>query len=121
MPKPTKLSPDSFGRAFADVARLVRKAAHSVLLGAPDAVHHSGLEMAELMAVHEYGSTDDRIPERAPIRKSIQNNRDRYIKLLGKAAGKYLDKRNLEGYEKLGVVAVSEIQRTIIARHMRRD
>jgi hypothetical protein len=45
------------------------------------AVHDGGVTMADLMSIHEFGTSDGHIPERAPIRSNDAKNVPRYKKL----------------------------------------
>lgn len=74
--------------------------------------------MVDLAAVHEYGSLDDRIPERAPIRTGILLGRKKI-----KAATELLLTKAVEGsltveqaQQQIGEVAVAEIRNAIRKR-----
>lgn len=45
------------------------------------AVHDGGVTMADLMSIHEFGTSDGHIPERAPIRSNDARNAPKYKKL----------------------------------------
>lgn len=109
-----KLTAKALDRMARKVAKIIEKGAHVVLLGAPDTTHPSGLSMSEIMAIHEYGT--DTIPERAPVKKTVDTHRDKYTKRLAAASKKALSAGGKAGYERLGVEAVSDIQRTIKSR-----
>lgn len=91
---------------------MVQKARVEIRIGVPDVVHHSGFRMPELALIHEFGTRDGHIPERAPFRTSIRENARKYVRLLRVAAKAALDKQR-NAYERVGAVAASDVQRTI--------
>lgn len=42
------------------------------------------ITIAQIAAIHEFGSSDGRVPERSFMRSAVENNKDAIIKLLGK-------------------------------------
>ncbi len=71
--------------------------------------------MADLMAVHEFGSMDGHIPERKPIRHTAEKNRADYMKELETATDRVLTKKaTAEGeLKKLGERVRGDIVRAI--------
>jgi hypothetical protein len=49
-----------------------------------------GFSMADLAAVHEFGSMDGRIPERSFIRSTLREHRSQYLKELDRATDRAL-------------------------------
>lgn len=47
--------------------------------------HEGELNNAQLMAIHEFGTDDGHVPERAPIRKTMAKNGDSYGTMFEKA------------------------------------
>lgn len=52
----------------------------------PDVKGADGFKMAELAAVHEFGSEDGRIPQRSFLRTSVEKNAGKYFHHLAKNA-----------------------------------
>lgn len=76
-----------------------------------------GITNAELMAVHEFGSRDGRIPERAPMRTSFAKNGPKYIEMM-RVGLATVDRGELEIFRAMnliGSVMASDIKATIIA------
>lgn len=77
----------------------------------------SGFTLAELAAVHEYGSKDGRIPERSFIRSTVDKNQKRYQKLLPKLGKKILEQKlsAKQAMTQLGEVVSGDMKETINA------
>lgn len=56
----------------------------------------SGLTVARVAAVHEYGSDEARVPERAFIRSAIDSNSDELLDELGLIAGQIFDDEKVD-------------------------
>lgn len=71
---------------------------------------------ALLMAVHEYGTEDGRIPERRPIRLTIENNADKYARRFKQGLDKVLkDKMTVdEALSSIGEEAAGDVKITIM-------
>lgn len=87
-------------------------------VGLPAGKSHSGtdLDMAELGAVHEFGSISRNIPARPFIRPSITENREKYIKLMRQQASKLIFRRVTlkNALSIVGEVAKSDIQKYML-------
>lgn len=100
-------------------ARLEGMAGKEVVVGVTRATAGRGqtgeINNAELLAVHEFGTKDGRVPERAPIRSSMSNNRDAYVKSHADNLRKVV--RDEMPFEKsldlLGLRAAADVQQNI--------
>ena len=103
-------------RQLADIDGMAVKVG-AVGAGAAELEADSGLTLAELWHIHEYGTADGHIPERAPLRKALVAGRDELAVVYRKVAygvltGK-LTARQALGL--LGLRAKTLVQETIIA------
>lgn len=82
-----------------------------------DKAHDDKFSMAELAAVHEYGSKDSHIPERSFIRSTVDKNQKRYQKLLSMLGGKILEQKlsAKQAMTQLGEVVSADMKETINA------
>lgn len=62
------------------------------------------ITMAQLAAVHEYGSRDGRIPERSFMRSTVNANRSAIEKMLEKLSAQVIDKKKTRK-QALGIVS----------------
>ena len=71
---------------------------------------------AMLMAAHEYGTEDGRIPERRPIRLTIGNNADKYARRFQQGLDKVLkDKMSVDtALKSIGEEAAGDVKITIM-------
>lgn len=71
---------------------------------------------ALLMAVHEYGTQDGRIPERRPIRLSMENNADKYARRFQQGLDKVLkDEMSVDtALNSIGEEAAGDVKITIM-------
>ena len=71
---------------------------------------------ALLMAVHEYGTQDGRIPERRPIRLSMENNSDKYARRFQLGLDKVLkDEMSVDvALKSIGEEAAGDVKITIM-------
>jgi len=74
------------------------------------------LNLAQIAAVNEFGSEDGHVPERSYLRSTLDENQEKYEKMLIDASVAYVTgKRDLDTSLKvLGVIAVSDVQRKIV-------
>lgn len=74
-----------------------------------------GLSLAGIGAVHEYGSSDGRIPERSFLRAYVDGNRGALRKIFAQLARKVSGQEMSAGdaMKTLGVYAVGEVRRFI--------
>ena len=103
-------------RQLADIDGMAVKVG-AVGAGAAELEADSGLTLAELWHIHEYGTADGHIPERAPLRKALIAGRDElagiYRRVVhGVLTGKLTAKQALG---LLGLHAKTLVQKTIIA------
>ncbi len=85
------------------------------VLGAQASVDRDGITNAQLMFVHEFGRKDGSIPERAPIRKTMIENAQRYDKTIDKILRTTIDtqKVNLGAFRAFGIGVRNDIVRKI--------
>lgn len=78
---------------------------------------HGDFGMVELMAVHEYGSPAAGIPERAPIRRTFEENEDKVGKFCARLAKEVVEGRMTgeEALNLLGAFGVNELKKFIVA------
>lgn len=78
-------------------------------------MHSSGFSLAELLAVHEFGSKDGRIPAREPLASTFRESKDGLVKMLGQIAkGVVADTLTPEqGLDRLGLWGATEVKRRI--------
>lgn len=112
MAKP--LTQANLDRAAKKLGLWVRNAQVEIRVGVPDVTHHSGLRLPELAAIHEFGTDDGRIPERAPFRTTMRENVNAYKRGLAAAAkASVRSKGNRKAYELLGAKAAGDVQSRI--------
>ena len=71
---------------------------------------------AQVYAVHEFGSRDGKIPERATMRPTVDAQREKYLKMMQMAIDAAHDGTPLEvGLGRLGLAAATDIQGAIVA------
>ena len=70
---------------------------------------------AELLAVHEFGTKDGRIPERAPIRSSMAKHQDKYVTTHAENLRKVVrgDMPFDKSLDLLGLRAAADVQQNI--------
>ena len=70
---------------------------------------------AELLAVHEFGTKDGRIPERAPIRSSMAKHQDKYVATHAENLRKVVrgDMPFDKSLDLLGLRAAADVQQNI--------
>lgn len=71
---------------------------------------------AMIMAVHEYGAQDGRIPERRPIRLTMENNADKYARRFQRGLDKVLkDEMSVNtALKSIGEEAAGDVKITIM-------
>lgn len=112
-------------RVFQELRRKLGKLAETshVRVGVLSADTHGddGVGMAELAAIHEFGSPAAGIPERSFIRAALQSRRDDLIKLLTRLARAILadQMEPAEALEILGLWAATAVKMYITSRHVR--
>jgi len=76
----------------------------------------SKLSNAALMAVHEYGTHDGHIPERAPIRKTVEEHKKEYVDMIGHLLSEVLDgKMKVDrAFGLVGAKAAADIKKKIV-------
>lgn len=111
-------------RAIEQLAARLEMENRAVNIGFPANIEHknedgspSPFTVAQIAAVHEFGSPEAGIPERSFLRSAIQENRQKYFALnkkilLGILAGKGTV---LQGLGMLGNVAVGDVKKKIAA------
>lgn len=77
---------------------------------------NGGRGNALLMAVHEYGTQDGRIPERRPIRLSMETNADKYARRFQQGLDKVLkDEMSVDvALKSIGEEAAGDVKITIM-------
>lgn len=83
--------------------------------GAKGDEDHGGLTNATLGSIHEYGSTDGRIPARPHWRAVYDANIGRYQKELAKIAGKFTNEKDLIG----GLTMVAEGYKADVLKYLK--
>ncbi len=81
-----------------------------------DAKHEgSDFSLIELMAVHEYGSADGHIPDRAPMRLTFETTQEDFAQFIAKLArAVVMNQMSLvKALTLLGMKGVAEIKKTI--------
>lgn len=78
-------------------------------------VTESGASLVTIAAVNEFGSADGRVPERSYLRSTVDENATRYTAELARVIRATLDRPAAlrRGLERVGHVAVSDVQRKI--------
>ena len=70
---------------------------------------------AQVYAVHEFGSKDGKIPERATMRPTVDAQREKYLKMMQMAIDAAHDGTPLEvGLGRLGALASADIKKAIV-------
>jgi len=108
------LTAKSLEKAMRIVIDHMEDAEVSVLIGVPNARHYSGLTFSQLMGIHEFGGGN--VPERAPFRKTLRANQEKYKRGLAKAAEAAIASGTLVKYEQLGATAADDVRLTIKKR-----
>ncbi len=82
----------------------------------------SEMSLIEIMATHEFGSSDDRVPERRPLRKTFQDGEGprRTADVIAKLARKIIteDMDPERALKVLGTWAVKEVKNTITSEDL---
>lgn len=83
--------------------------------GGSEKVEGSDLTMVELFAIHEFGTRDGHVPERAPMRVAFEDGEAQLRSFIAKRAQDVVLGRETPrtAYEKLGLYTQSMIQRRI--------
>lgn len=85
-------------------------------VGAFGGVHSSGLTIAELLAIHEYGTAT--VPARAPMATTFVQSRKSIGSFMAKVTKAVVEENKMtpdQGMALVGEFCVSEIRKTIIA------
>lgn len=112
-----------------DVIALLKESGAHVKVGVLDdggpgsEEREGGLSNAELAAVHEFGSSDGRVPERSFIRSTFEANRQKYVETLGELLGQVvLGKRTLEqAFNLVGLMMATDIKKRVAAGEIRQE
>lgn len=101
------------------IENTVRLAHKKVEIGFPNAdeMHdEAGMTIKKLAAIHEFGTIDGKIPARPFIQPTMDQNRDKYRKMLFKSAGPLLLRRtSIENVLKtIGKQGVEDMQNLIL-------
>lgn len=104
------------------LATILAQANRNVLIGVPAEAQHKDEEtgeaktMAEIAAIHEFGSPENNIPERPVLRQGVRNGAEKFHRVNMANLRAVLDgKMTVTGaLEKLGVVAVGEVKREFV-------
>jgi len=98
------------------------------IIGSDAEDDHGELTNAELGTIHEFGSSDGRIPQRSFLRSTVEENRDKYKQMMADAASAFgtgklrgAGGRFVSGgadgltaaLNKVGLQAVADVQRKI--------
>lgn len=99
--------------------RMMGRISPEVLVGVRGDAGESddGTSLVLIAAVNEFGSADGHVPERSFLRSTIDEKKEKYLKLLTKATGDTIDKgrsamRTALG--RVGAIAVADVQRKIV-------
>src|SRR5271170_2319498 len=93
----------------------MKKAPHVAVGILQDERIDNGFSMVDLATVHEYGSKDDRIPQRSFMRSTCDALRNSHLKLISNLQGKILDGALSikQGLTHLGEVVAKDMVQTI--------
>lgn len=91
------------------------KAPHVAVGILQDKAVSDGFSMLDLATVHEFGSKDGRVPQRSFIRATCDAGQQKYIKLMAKLQGMYIDGKIAlkQALSMLGSVVEKDIIQTI--------
>lgn len=105
-------------RAFMDRMHQAGKESGYVKVGVLEGSERKegGYTNAQVAAVHEYGSGDGRVPQRAFLRSTIDANRPKYLALMEKAAANVLSGKTTlpKLLAAVGLIAVTDVKRKIV-------
>lgn len=103
---------------FAETVKAMRNASYvrvGVIGAKGDEMHKGGLSNSELASIHEYGSSDGRIPQRSFIRSTFDANRDQYVEQMRTMVAAIFDGKMTvdRALSTIGARIVNDIKRRI--------
>lgn len=107
---------DFDSRKFDEFAKRIKSDTTEVLVGYPSGPKEpSGISVAEVAAVHEYGYPEGNIPERSHMRTGIKEGRKDFIRLNKRNLKKVLEgtMTMVQALGQLGAMGVGKIQQKI--------